>query len=256
MKFPGPGEASEQRHHAHRGQQSNCEGKPKLKILRLAAATQDPGQRPDGYRHQEASHHRHPEPPGLEPGPFVLVGGHHPGQCRVGNVDGGIGGHQQRIGDVGIDEFVSQGHVRGDERRDCEHGIGNGHPKKPGTIPTPSGPRAVCHGPHDRIGDGIEEADDDQEGSCGGSLDAIDVRVEIHQDVDDGLIDDVAGHVAQAVSELFPEAEFLFQYGMVSRWVRPVFKATNTVITEATPKKLFMKRRSSGQRHHLGSGIL
>ena len=173
--------------------------------MRLVAAAEILGERERQAGDDELADERADEPVRVEARPFVGVGSHHRRQRRVGQIDRGIGGHQQHVGRARVNDLARLAKVGRGESQDREHRVRNGAKQNVGTELAPPGLRPIRDDADDRINGHVPEPGDqhDRAGGSGGYL--INVGVEEQQPEPHHVPDEMRGGVAQAVTQLFLE---------------------------------------------------
>ncbi|OPZ78491.1 MAG: hypothetical protein BWY77_01496 [bacterium ADurb.Bin431] len=147
------------------------------------------------------------EAPRGEARPLIDIPRHHPVKGRIGGVVHRVDGHEQDVGDIGVDEFAVGRKVGGGEGQPEEYGEGDGGPEQPGPELAPARVGPVCDRAHDGIKDGIPEAADQEQGAggCGGDAKNVGVKADLEHDHD--LKYKVRRGIGKAVADLFSQRQ-------------------------------------------------
>ena len=170
--------------HAHRGGEELAEGIPGEEGYEGASV---------GEEHAE----------GWEDGLFLRVVGHDSEHGSIGDVDAGVDGHHEDVGDVGPYEFGCIAPVRGGEQEYAADWEGGGHPQQVGAVFAPAGLGAVGDDAHHGVRDGVPDAGDEQEHTGVYKTYAEYVGIEKREVVAEDFPEHGRGHVTEAVAYFF-----------------------------------------------------
>jgi hypothetical protein len=174
----------------------------------LAATTQFHDEHHKRRVGHDATELRERHPIAVEAGAFQRIIRHHAGQRAVGDVDGGIEQHQEIIGDPGPHELAGRAEIERGEGEDEDDGQRQAQPDQIGPEPAPAGLRAVRHGTDEKVHHAIRAAGKHQHRACSRRGDAEDVGVIKHDEIHHQRPDEVAGGVAEAITDFFLKGEF------------------------------------------------
>ena len=136
-----------------------------------------------------------------------VVARDHAAEGAIGNVDDGVHQRKERVGDGREDHLPGEPQVGRAVREHAAQPEWNGPEKNVGTELSPAGTGAICKQAHDGIANRIQTARDQEHGADERRREPEDVGIEERHVEHDVVEDDVAGCVAEPVTDLFPCGE-------------------------------------------------
>ena len=133
-----------------------------------------------------------------------MARGHGVDQRAVGDVNRGVAHREQQIGAERPGDFYPHAGIGHGKRQNADNADRHGNPQLPGTKAPPAALGTVGQHAHDRIGNGVKNAQGQKQGSDQRGRQAEDIGIEKSQKVHDQAGNHRPARVAKSVAYFFP----------------------------------------------------